>query len=184
MTGPRHAPRKRGIQYPPADDVITGSPACAGDDMKREREECQSKKLRKDEFIFSSTGRTLEGEDEICIISVGVDIGSSTSHLVFSRMVLERLDSRYVVSQRETCTTRTSCSRPITTNEPSTPPRSAPSSTRVCCRQCRTRGDRHRSADADRRRHAPRAMRARSAIYSPARPARSSRSAPATVSKP
>jgi ethanolamine utilization protein EutA len=51
---------------------------------------------------FSSVGRTLEGEDEIVILSVGVDIGSSTSHLVFSRIVLERLDSRYVVSQRET----------------------------------------------------------------------------------
>jgi ethanolamine utilization protein EutA len=51
---------------------------------------------------FSSLGRTLEGEDEICILSVGVDIGSSTSHLVFSRIVLERLDSRYVVTQRET----------------------------------------------------------------------------------
>jgi ethanolamine utilization protein EutA len=53
-------------------------------------------------IYFSSTGRTLEGEDEICILSVGVDIGSSTSHLVFSRIVLERLDSRYVVTQRET----------------------------------------------------------------------------------
>ncbi len=52
--------------------------------------------------FFSSLGRTLEGEDEICILSVGVDIGSSTSHLVFSRIVLERLDSRYVVTQRET----------------------------------------------------------------------------------
>ncbi len=51
---------------------------------------------------FSSLGRTLEGDDEICILSVGVDIGSSTSHLVFSRIVLERLDSRYVVTQRET----------------------------------------------------------------------------------
>jgi ethanolamine utilization protein EutA len=53
-------------------------------------------------IFFSSQGRTLEGEDEICILSVGVDIGSSTSHLVFSRIVLERLDSRYVVSVRET----------------------------------------------------------------------------------
>jgi ethanolamine utilization protein EutA len=52
--------------------------------------------------FFSSTGRTLSEEDEICILSVGVDIGSSTSHLVFSRIVLERLDSRYVVTQRET----------------------------------------------------------------------------------
>src|ERR1700730_13526423 len=53
-------------------------------------------------IFFSSAGRSLEGEDEICILSVGVDIGSSTSHLVFSRIVLERLDSRYVVTQRET----------------------------------------------------------------------------------
>jgi ethanolamine utilization protein EutA len=52
--------------------------------------------------FFSSTGRTLSEEDEICILSVGVDIGSSTSHLVFSRIVLERLDSRYVVTERET----------------------------------------------------------------------------------
>src|SRR6187397_2167467 len=50
--------------------------------------------------FFSSTGRSLEGEDEIVVLSV--DIGSSTSHLVFSRIVLERLDSRYVVTQRET----------------------------------------------------------------------------------
>jgi len=53
-------------------------------------------------IYFSSTGRTLADEDEICVLSVGVDIGSSTSHLVFSRIVLERLDSRYVVTERET----------------------------------------------------------------------------------
>src|SRR5437762_5051518 len=52
--------------------------------------------------FFSSTGRSLVDEDEIVVLSVGVDIGSSTSHLVFSRIVLERLDSRYVVSTRET----------------------------------------------------------------------------------
>src|ERR1700760_1209411 len=52
-------------------------------------------------IYFSSTGRTLADEDQICVLSVGVDIGSSTSHLVFSRIVLERLDSRYVVTERE-----------------------------------------------------------------------------------
>ncbi len=51
--------------------------------------------------FFSAVGRTLEVEDEIRLTSVGVDIGSSTSHLVISRLVLERLDSRYVVAQRE-----------------------------------------------------------------------------------
>ena len=52
-------------------------------------------------IFFSSTGRTFGEEDELCALSVGVDIGSSTSHLVFSRIVLERLDSRYVVTERE-----------------------------------------------------------------------------------
>ena len=53
-------------------------------------------------IFFTSTGRSLVEEDEIVVLSVGVDIGSSTSHLVFSRIVLERLDSRYVVTTRET----------------------------------------------------------------------------------
>jgi len=34
-------------------------------------------------IFFSSTGRSLVEEDEIVVLSVGVDIGSSTSHLVF-----------------------------------------------------------------------------------------------------
>ncbi len=51
--------------------------------------------------FFSNTGRSLVDEDEIVVLSVGVDIGSSTSHLVFSRIVLERLDSRYIVTTRE-----------------------------------------------------------------------------------
>lgn len=51
-------------------------------------------------IFFSSAGRSLEGEDEIRLTSVGVDIGSSTSHLVFSRLLLERLDNRYVVTER------------------------------------------------------------------------------------
>jgi len=50
--------------------------------------------------FFSSVRRSLEEEDQIQLTSVGVDIGSSTSHLVFSRLVLERLDNRYVVSER------------------------------------------------------------------------------------
>jgi ethanolamine utilization protein EutA len=52
-------------------------------------------------IFFSSTGRSLEVEDEIRLTSVGVDIGSSTSHLVFSLLVLERLDNRYVVAERK-----------------------------------------------------------------------------------
>ncbi|MDB5791758.1 MAG: reactivating factor for ethanolamine ammonia lyase [Massilia sp.] len=52
-------------------------------------------------IFFSNVRRSLEEEDEIRLVSVGVDIGSSTSHLVFSRIVLERLDNRYIVSERE-----------------------------------------------------------------------------------
>ena len=52
-------------------------------------------------IFFSNVRRSLETEDEIRLTSVGVDIGSSTSHLVFSRLVLERLDNRYVVSERK-----------------------------------------------------------------------------------
>lgn len=52
-------------------------------------------------IFFSGSGRTLAEEDEISLLTVGIDIGSSTSHLVFSRIVLERLDARYVVAERE-----------------------------------------------------------------------------------
>src|SRR6266704_408416 len=52
-------------------------------------------------IFFSNVRRSLEIEDEILLASVGVDIGSSTSHLVFSHLVLERLDNRYVVSERK-----------------------------------------------------------------------------------
>jgi ethanolamine utilization protein EutA len=69
---------------------------------KKDGESMPVEETENGRVYFSSLGRTLEGEDEICILSVGVDIGSSTSHLVFSRIVLERLDSRYVVTQRET----------------------------------------------------------------------------------
>lgn len=51
--------------------------------------------------FFSSHSRTLDTEDEIVLTSVGVDIGSSTSHLVFSKIVMERRDTVYVVSARE-----------------------------------------------------------------------------------
>jgi len=50
---------------------------------------------------FSSAGRDFEKEEEIQLVSVGVDIGSATSHLVFSRIVMERSDNRYIVSKRE-----------------------------------------------------------------------------------
>ena len=53
-------------------------------------------------IFFSSSGRALTEEDQISILTVGIDVGSSTSHLMFSRIVMERLDSRYVVASHET----------------------------------------------------------------------------------
>jgi ethanolamine utilization protein EutA len=50
--------------------------------------------------VFTSGGRSMEFEDEIRLVSVGVDIGSSTTHMVLSRLVLERRDNRYVVIER------------------------------------------------------------------------------------
>lgn len=52
--------------------------------------------------LFTSGGRSLVlADDEIRLVSVGVDIGSSTTHMVLSRIVLERRDNRYVVTERE-----------------------------------------------------------------------------------
>ena len=91
----------RPFRYPVARTAVMGCPG-----TPRGMELGHAMKIETDEqggrIFFSSTGRSLEGEDQICILSVGVDIGSSTSHLVFSRIVLERLDSRYVVTERET----------------------------------------------------------------------------------
>ena len=49
---------------------------------------------------FTGAGRSILEEDEITLTSVGVDIGSSTSHLVFSRLELERQNTRYVIVKR------------------------------------------------------------------------------------
>jgi len=49
---------------------------------------------------FTAEGRAVGDEDEIVLNSVGVDIGSSTTHLMFSRLTLKRRDSRYVVAMR------------------------------------------------------------------------------------
>ncbi len=50
---------------------------------------------------FSGAGRSLIEEDQIELTSVGVDIGSSTSHLLVSTITLERLDTRYIVTGRD-----------------------------------------------------------------------------------
>jgi ethanolamine utilization protein EutA len=50
---------------------------------------------------FTAPTRHLAEEDRIVLTSVGVDIGSSTSHLLFSRLELERQDNRYVTVKRE-----------------------------------------------------------------------------------
>src|SRR5947209_11155942 len=50
---------------------------------------------------FTAPGRNMAEEDTLVLTSVGVDIGSSTSHLLFSRLELERRDNRYVTVKRD-----------------------------------------------------------------------------------
>lgn len=59
-----------------------------------------SRPNKKETPFFSGHVRTLDRELEITLTSVGVDIGSSTSHLVFSEIVMERRDNVYVVAAR------------------------------------------------------------------------------------
>ena len=49
---------------------------------------------------FVAPGRQLFNENYLKLTSVGVDIGSSTSHMVFSRLELERQGTRYVTVER------------------------------------------------------------------------------------
>jgi ethanolamine utilization protein EutA len=50
--------------------------------------------------VFTANGRAAGDEEELVLTSVGIDIGSSTTHLMFSRLILKRRDSRYVVAER------------------------------------------------------------------------------------
>jgi ethanolamine utilization protein EutA len=50
---------------------------------------------------FSNAHRHMQEEESLHLTSVGVDIGSSTSHLVFSRLELTLEGSRYRVTKRE-----------------------------------------------------------------------------------
>ena len=50
---------------------------------------------------FSSANRHMQEEETLQLTSVGVDIGSSTSHLVFSRLELTLEGSRYRVTKRD-----------------------------------------------------------------------------------
>jgi ethanolamine utilization protein EutA (predicted chaperonin) len=52
-------------------------------------------------MTFTAPGRDMAAEDRIVLTSVGVDIGSSTSHLLFSQLELERADNRYVTVRRD-----------------------------------------------------------------------------------
>src|SRR3990172_7861125 len=50
---------------------------------------------------FSNANRHMQEEELLQLTSVGVDIGSSTSHLVFSRLELTLEGSRYRVTRRD-----------------------------------------------------------------------------------
>ena len=52
------------------------------------------------EHGFAGRGRTLNADDELVLTSVGIDIGSATSHLVFSRITMQRVGTRYFVADR------------------------------------------------------------------------------------
>jgi ethanolamine utilization protein EutA len=56
---------------------------------------------RRHQARFTAPNRQAGEEDRLVLTSVGVDIGSSTSHLLFSRLELKRVDARYVTSRRE-----------------------------------------------------------------------------------
>jgi len=48
---------------------------------------------RRQHLGFTDASRHIVDEEEIQLTSVGVDIGSSTTHLIFSRLVLEQQQS-------------------------------------------------------------------------------------------
>jgi ethanolamine utilization protein EutA len=50
---------------------------------------------------FTSAERHVTDEEYIRLVTVGVDIGSSTSHLIFSRLILQLKDQRYVTVGRK-----------------------------------------------------------------------------------
>ncbi len=55
---------------------------------------------KKQQLDFTGASRHIVDEEEIQLTSVGVDIGSSTTHLIFSRLELEQQNTRYVVVRR------------------------------------------------------------------------------------
>ena len=50
---------------------------------------------------FTAARRHISEEKTLTLTSVGVDIGSSTSHLVFSRLELEHQGNRYIITKRD-----------------------------------------------------------------------------------
>lgn len=50
--------------------------------------------------VFARSQRNLADTEETTLTSVGVDIGSATTHLVFSSVVMEQRDGRYEVADR------------------------------------------------------------------------------------
>ncbi len=51
--------------------------------------------------VIFAEQRNIAAAEKTSLVSVGVDIGSSTSHLVFSRLRMEQRDDRYVVAERQ-----------------------------------------------------------------------------------
>ncbi|MCH7483341.1 MAG: ethanolamine ammonia-lyase reactivating factor EutA, partial [Chloroflexi bacterium] len=57
------------------------------------------------EFLEGDDVEEIEGIEKFTLYSVGIDIGSSTTHTIFSRLILRRegagLSSKFVVTSRE-----------------------------------------------------------------------------------
>ena len=51
-------------------------------------------------IVFARSQRNLAETEKTTLTSVGVDIGSATTHLVFSSVLMEQRDGRYVVADR------------------------------------------------------------------------------------
>jgi ethanolamine utilization protein EutA len=112
---------------------------------------------------FTNASRHIVDEDDIKLTSVGVDIGSSTSHLVFSRLEMRQQGQRYVVTRREILSESEILLTPY--RDDLTIDVDALGSfiaRQYDARRLKARGDRHRRADFDRRRRSGAATRARS----------------------
>ncbi len=95
--------------------------------------------------------RYIESQEHLELKTVGIDIGSSTSHLLFAKIILEReaqdLSSRYVIVRRDIVWRSPIMLTPFTARARSMPKRWARSSTSATRCRHHARHDRQRRGD-------------------------------------